>query len=296
MRQQGTDPGEPDGVASHRNMTARGRPRPGSAAMAAAAMALGAAAWWWLGADRAPSAAHVQAGAVAGANGSGPSVTPGPVMAAPAPSTTASQSTEAASSAATALSAGTTTTVEATGDLQVPAPVPLQRSARSRQASPADAAPPPAAAVDLGGGAVAFGDAPGRSGRARFGAGAVTEAEIGLRAPPGAVPRPEDSSRVQDGSGSMLTATSFSGEPLSRLAAFYRAQFAAAAGEPAAQEGAPLAGQWSISAGDGRGGQRSVLLIQDGGQVRITVSRWQPGVAVPAVPAAHAGSGPGARP
>jgi hypothetical protein len=164
---------------------------------------------------------------------------------------------------------------EPTGDLQVPAPVALSRSARHRPgATPDEVPPPPAGATDLGGGAVAFGDASGRAGRARLGHGAVTEAELGVRAPAGAVPRPEDSSRVQDGNGRMLSSTAYSAEPLDRLAAFYRSQFAA--GGAPAQEATPGAGQWSITAADAAG-QRSVLLLQEGAQVRITVTRWQVG-------------------
>lgn len=271
---------------------ARGRAAPGGLALAALAMLLGAAAWWWLAVERPRAGASVMAGATAPAAGTGSGVAGTAASAQGHAGRQAALDGAAAAPGSGPLTpAAPATATEPTGDLQVPAPVPLQRGARHRPGATPNELPPPAAAVDLGGGAVAFGDdASGRTGRARLGHGAVTEAELGLRAPPGAVPRPEDSSRVQDASGSMLTATSFSGAPLGQLAAFYRAQFAAGGG--AAQEMAAAAGQWSISAGDGVAGERSVLLIQEGAQVRITVSRWQPAAAPPAMPAVRSGARP----
>lgn len=174
----------------------------------------------------------------------------------------------------------------------IPTPIPLSRSSRR---SPDAAELPEAAAstaitvlTDDGRGGLSYRDGQGRRGQAQVGAAQIGEAELGLTFYPGATAQREVASRIQDPNAGLTLSTGLtSADALPKVAAFYRAQLSALAKAGGAtstvEELSPIAGQQQLRLVDTASGlNRTVLMVQEGAQVAVTLTRWQP----PAAPAA----------
>jgi len=257
------------------------RPMVMVAALAVVGMAA-AGLWFWASE---PSAARVPDVPSAGVAGTSPTEAARTGAAAPATRVVA----VAAPGMAPSYPMGNAVVMaEPSGDLQVPTAVNLQRAARQPRATVADEAPASAQTAlqhDRVSDTVSYLDGQGRAGRAQLSGAVVGEGDVGLRAYPGAVANPAGSSTVSDPAAGQTAVAAFtSGDALKQVVAFYRAQAKAmASAQTDVSESAAVgAGPWQWQIVDrGTGVNRSVLVVQDGTQVSVTLTRWQPAVPAP---------------
>jgi hypothetical protein len=162
----------------------------------------------------------------------------------------------------------------------VPPPAAITEAAPS--ASEASALPPaiytPASISDAPGAGRGAAQGPGPLYGATGGSAQVSERDLDLPFYPGARQNPSDSQRMDEGgSGQWMAAGLRSGDELAKVVSFYRERLLSGSTRLTVQENAAGPGQWQLMVADPASGvNRSVLVLQDGDQVVIGLSRWQP--------------------